>query len=61
MFQWAAGDFDHQGIRLSGSGMELYRQTWLPQINAVPLCITCARVRALTRLDCQGVSGVYEK
>lgn len=59
MFQWAAGDFDHQGIRLTGSGMELYHQERRVRINGMRLCITCAP--ALTRLDCQGVSGVYEK
>lgn len=39
MFLWAAGDFDRQGIRLTGSAAERYRRN-----GTVDVLYICARV-----------------
>lgn len=43
MFLWAAGDFDRQGIRLSGPATERYHQKQRKQapINGVYACAHC--------------------
>lgn len=54
MFLWAAGEFDRQGMRLTGSASEHYHQIEHELMCAcnvhVCVCTFCARVRACVRV-----------